>query len=271
MKPLTCESNEYYGHGHILRAYAGIDQMRRLRGRIQHGWAVYPNRHMLADEATLCHEPFYAWAARDAHAVATSFHENVHIIGAPALYDSSLWLAGSDLRYALAIPIHSLAGEKTCTGWQTYVKELIAWHNAHGQEVRVLLYIRDFERADVRAIFDAGEIVQVCAGEVTAIDFLPRLFGHLRSAQIVLTSCVQTACFYALALGKPAQLYGSPVKIADADETAQASFRLVQDPRLVARVFPSIYAGRPDRGLGRQHLGAEFKRSLDEIRNLEWL
>jgi len=268
MKPLTCESNEYYGHGHILRSYAGIDSIRRLRGRIQHGWTI--RAIVLADEIALHHEPFYAWADRDAQALARRFHTNTLIIGAPALYDDSLWQIGESGRHALAIPAHSLAAREIIADWRLYAQELVAWRKAHGQEVRVLLYIRDYERDDVRAVFGANEIPQVCAGEITNVDFLLHLFMHIKSAQLVLTNCIQTVCFYALMANRPVQFYGSSLGIEAGLET-QAEFQLLQDVQFISRVFPSIYAGRPDRDLGMQHLGAEFQRSSDEIRNLEWL
>lgn len=268
---MTCTTNEFYGHGAILRAYAGIDDAKRLRGRIQHGWAL-SSVLSVVDEIVLKHEPFYCWTGRDRSAATARFYTNTTIIGAPALYDDSLWSSNIDAQmHALAIPAHSLAFREIVVGWRTYAQELAAWRKAHGQEVRVLLYVRDFERADVHAIFDAVEIPQVFAGEVTDIGFLRTLFAHLRSAQLVLVNCIQTACFYALAIGKPVQFYGSPMGIEQASENVRGDLAILQDARFVARVFPSIRVGHANPACGLLQLGHRHKLSPDEIRNLEWL
>ena len=260
MRPMTCDSNEFYGHGHVLRAYAGLP-LGPIRGRVQHGWAPVGFE---SDELVKRGEPVYVWAERDAVELRRDCPSaNPIMMGAPYLYTESRD-AVPERKGVVSFPHHSLNRNvlSDTSRWHAYAHDFYAWAKAEGLlPATVCLHIRDFERAGVvKALKDSGVHVDMC-GDAMNPFFLKR-FDNIALRHAAATSNrVSTAIFYCLFMGMPCVVRGDPMRCdpPDIHEEATGAVDWIREH------YPSLLQLGENQLLAARQLGRVNMRKPHEL------
>ena len=213
--------NHYYGQAHILARYAGLDDEfpPRLRGYLQHGWNIgcgWNPDHEFFDGAWR-----FVWSdgpRRRGHALG---RRNYHVVGAP-------WLYLLDLEPTLGLPPDH---QRTGTLWFLFHGwEAGRIHGDHRRlidEIRetepgpvtICLYYTEYERPDVRRVYDRAGFEIVCFGkrgfnyQNTDRMFLYKQLEALRRHERVASNRLSTAVLYGVSVGCRPAVYGDPMRM----------------------------------------------------------
>lgn len=259
-------ANGHYSHRSILNQYAGVPEGTPLPGLLQHGW----NHDLGATRGDVllpAPDPFYTWNRRNLeHCQRAGLHHAV-ALGAPFLYLPDPPAADPPPRSLMAVPLHSWEKEKIPQDFAAYaaaLSEIAGQFNS----VTVSLYWFDYQDPANRAVFERLGMSVVTAG---ARDNNPQFLLNQRSMLLshshVTSNRVQTGLFYALYLGLKGFLQGPPMGVEDRIDRSGELFAAWQQ-----LTFPELsWDGRADRELtelGSRELGAEFKRTPEQLREL---
>lgn len=259
-KPLAfCASNEFYGHGAVIRRYCGGVDGLPIRGRLQHGW--HPDDAIQYDHVSLL-APTFTWNARISRA-ASYIVSDVHTVGAPYLYLPELPDPGPLGNGLLIGATHSLMAYKVVTPWAGYAQAIRRWAEIHGFDFATAIVHHHDNNEATEAGFASAGIPMVCAGTPGSDDFLYKLRYYIRAHTAVLSDRLSTILFYALAENRGAYVDGPHVRLSEPDFGDD----LVTDRNWVATHYPGIFAGGLA-GVKEAHseIGLDSKRSPSDLR-----
>lgn len=259
-------SNLWYGHQIILLEHMRLDPARvALPGKVQHGWQPgtgldYEQGMRL--EVTHGRDPFFVWGRRqldNARAAGLGWGK---AIGAPFLYiapqASPPFRERSGL---LAFPTHSVNADMMVQGWQTYADDLAARAKAEGfAQATVCLGYRDWQD-EVRTVFADRGVATACLGGPFNRRFLHDFIALVEAASAVVSDRACSAGFYAMWLGRPFSVSGTPL-LSPGNELGPAG-----DPEWLATHIPELAGGRfsASKSVAMRELGAEFVCSPEDL------
>ena len=263
--------NDHYGHGDILRAYAGVGSGARIPGRLQHGW----NPEAGVPQVNLS-DPWrsFIWSDRNAHKAAAAGGQRTQPIGAPYLYLPVTEPLEPEANSLLVFPFHGWERESVGGDFERYARELEAEVEGAFESVTVCMYWLEYDDPDLRAIFERRGWAVVTNGHR---DDNPRFLYRQRELierhALVTSNRVCTAAFYALASKRPFVLWGPSMGLSGTDDPDGALFDAWQRsefPSLVTplRPQPPLTEDDPRHQLGLLELGANHRLSPERLREL---
>ncbi|MBK9724383.1 MAG: hypothetical protein IPO89_04910 [Actinomycetales bacterium] len=260
--------NHFYGHSTVLARYAGLRRPRHLAGLLQHGWTAlsplevnfgdFPRVGAEGDARRLLvwSHASRAWDPQTQDRPSTA-------IGAPWLYLARMLrptLPPHDPAASpLVIPMHG-----------THVARLDADPAAMARFYRdslgpatICLHVEDLGHRDLVAAWSLPGNEIVSAGSRFDPLFLVRLLTGMAAAGRVVSNRLQTAVWYAIAIGVPASVHGPVPRIRGESEAALERLRATW-PEVHGEEVP-LARSAP---LADDELGARYLRPAEQVRAL---
>ncbi len=259
-------SNGHYGHRRILSRYAGLAE-RKIPGLVQHGWN-HDLGATIEDVLLPRPEPFYLWSERNLRECRKAGLSHVVPIGAPFLYlprDAETVTPAP--RSLLVMPSHGWEEVRIDHEFDLYAKDLEAIRGDFGSITVCLYWFEHQEERHRRRFESIGATVTTVGHRDDNPDFLRDLRRLLLQHEYVSANRVQTATFYALALGRKFFLHGPPVGVdARIDRTGKLfdAWQRHEYPDLTWDRFKD----EPNRKLGEDELGLGFVKDPDALAEL---
>lgn len=263
-------SNAHYGHRTILARYAGVPEDRAIPGLVQHGWN-HDLGATLDDILLPDPEPFFLWSERNLRQCRRAGVEaKVTPLGAPFVYLPPLdqeQPVEAEPGSLLVMPIHGWEQGRITKSFEEYAAEL-AELRASFRKITVCLYWFDHQFPEHRRPFEERGFEVIRSGHRDRNPaFLPDLRRMMLRFEYVCSNRVQTAIFYALALGRKAFLYGPPIGVEGRLDHSGQLWDAWQ-----RREFPMLaWEGFKDRSyqeIGEAELGLGFRREPAALREL---
>ncbi len=268
--------NGYYGHGKILREYAGVRLPYRINGSIQHGWhegaGIYSAPEKDTDE--LFGKRYYVWTTDNVLAARERGFRNVVALGAPFIYmppmpciepkPSSLILFlghGSEWE-----PLNDPIADYR-RFFETHAEILAGFSN-----VTISLYWLEYENKDlVRYLERLGLKVVTMGHRDNNPAFLDNFRRHVSEHEFFGSNYYFTATFYALHMGMKTFVLPSDFDLNWSDFRPRMD--AVQETMIerYPQLLYSNFNGECHRWISDYELGVEYKRSPKDLRRMfEW-
>ncbi|MGK5740606.1 hypothetical protein [Micromonospora sp. URMC 103] len=268
--------NHYYGQAHILARHCGLDDEfpPRIRGYLQHGWNVacgWNPVHEFFDGAWR-----YVWSDAPRRRGHFLGRRNYHVVGAPWLYLQDLEpdlgrTPDDERRGTLWFLFHGWEGGKIHGDHARLIDEI---RETETEPVTVSLYYTEYERPEVRAVYERAGFDVICFGrrgwnyEGTDRRFLYKQLEAFRRHKRVASNRLSTAVFYGVAAGCQPAVYGDPMAMEGENPLFGGTAR-------VARLWPEMHGKDIDLATAREitdlELGRPWLLSPAELRMLfDW-
>lgn len=266
-------ANHFYGHAHIMARYAGLAEVPRIWGYLQHGWNTHDGFAVGTKFAP--GYPRLVWSEAVARRAWSLGLRDNHVVAAPWAYLLDLEGVGvgnaeaDEREGAIVYPFH---------GWEQ--QHIIGSHDAYIEEIRevegdvpitVCLYWNEYRDASVRETYEEAGCRVISHGyrgylwEDTDVHFLDKQLDELRRHKRVISNRLGSALIYGASVGCDVGIYGDPM-ILEAERVAlggrEKQMRLF--PELHQPFVPADYA----RQLARDELGQDTMLSPEEIRHV---
>lgn len=266
-------SNDFYGHAHLLKRYAGLREESPLKVAIEHG-VTLEDSIWKVDLETVMSVFLCAGAAhaRDYEA-RTGGRKRALPIG--PMYRYAEAGAGPAAprtdRVLLAFPVHSSHRVRAVFDAQAFSDEAERVGRDFDRVV-VCVYWRDVLHG-VHELFRARGFEVVSAGHMFDFEFLPRLVRIVREATLVLTNEVGTQVLVSTLMGKPVLLRRTEVSYeASGAVLAEDVPPFLTHPRVqrILELFsePHDAPTAAQRALVEEVAGAAHTRSPTEMRTI---
>jgi hypothetical protein len=260
--------NHYYGHSAILAARAGLKRPAHMNALLQHGWTIgSPVAAHFSNVPRDAARNLLVWSHSGRSWSPAAEQRATHAIGAPWLYLADLLANGpSDgpepvekAPAVIGFPFHSNETMQV----EGSVRDLAEyWREAHGPMTICLYFTEAREPATVQEYVRAGHEV-VTLGDRWDPEFLLRLYGMFRGAELAVSNRLSTSLFYAANLGIRTRVHGDPMR---------TSWDAADRYDLVAERWPEFHSESPDldvqRSIADDELGLTHLRSGEELREL---
>lgn len=264
--------NHYYGHANLLARYCGLnpDAPPRIRGYVQHGWNVGCGFNPI-------HEFFagawrFVWSPGPVRRGHTLGRRNYRIIGSPWIYllaqqgDAFGSQDPPGRSGTLWMPFHGWEGGKLTGDHDRLIREI---KDIEPGPVTVSLYFTEYERPEVRQIYEEAGFRVICFGRRgwnyigANTEYLHQLRNELLAHRRVASNRLATAILYGISLGCEAAVYGDPMSIPGEDPAFGGVERIM-------RLWPEIhgYAVPRDAAVAFAHheLGMEWQHTPEELK-----
>lgn len=262
--------NHYYGHGHVMAAFAGLSRPRHIRGLVQHGWS--PESPMTAhfgDFARMDPDRYLVFSHSSRIWLdCPEDRDRTRAIGAPWVYLTKMVgeVRAADGGAPLVFPHHGTRLIRLDADHEAYATAVA---DEYGPAV-VCLHADDLsDPAIVRAWQSRGHST-VYAGDRRDPRFLLRIAGLVSEASVVVSNRISTPLFYAASWGVPVRVEGPRFHQASgsvASDALEARWPELVDPssgledvRRIARAELGFEAALPPEGL-RAALGWDARRA----------
>lgn len=261
-------SNGHYGHREILNAYAGVAAGTPLPGHLQHGWN-YDLGSSVEGVLLSAPNPFFLWSDRNLrNCRKAGLAGHVTAVGAPFLYlpepaPSPPPEPGS----LLVMPFHGWEKERIEQDFSEYA-QAIREISGEFRKITVCLYWFDNQFPEYRRPFEElGAEVLTIGPRDDNPRFLHDTVRLMSRCEYVTANRVQTAAFYALALGRKFFVYGPPVGLDKSLDRSGELFHAWQKQEF-PQLFWESFGDRCHRVTGEDELGLAHKRSPEALREL---
>jgi hypothetical protein len=261
--------NHYYGHSAILAARAGLKRPAHMNALLQHGWTIgSPVAAHFSNVPRDAARNLLVWSHSGRSWSPAAEQRETHAIGAPWLY-----LTEQLAHSAAAGPVPAENPAPAVIGFPFHSNETMHvegsvrdlaeyWRDAHGPMTICLYFTEARQPATVQEYVRAGHRV-VTLGDRWDPEFLLRLYGMFRGAELAVSNRLSTSIFYAAGLGIATRVHGDPMR---------TSWDAADRYDLVAERWPEFHAGSPDveaqRAIANDELGLGHLRSGAELRDL---
>lgn len=268
--------NHYYGQAHILARYAGLDDEfpPRLRGYLQHGWNIgcgWNPDHEFFDGAWR-----FVWSDGPRRRGYALGRRNYHVVGAPWLYLLDLeptrgLVPDSEREGTLWFLFHGWEGGRIHGDHRRLIDEI---KETEPGPVTVCLYYTEYERADVRRVYERAGFDVICFGKRgfnyrdTDRMFLYKQLEALRRHRRVASNRLATAILYGVSVGCQPAVYGDPMRMDGENPLFGGDAR-------IGRLWPELLGKDIDYAAARatvdHELGVPWKLSPSDVRMLfDW-
>jgi hypothetical protein len=213
-------ANHFYGHAHILARYAGLAEVPRIWGYLQHGWNVHDGFAV----GTLFAPGFpkYVWSDAPRRRGWAAGLRNYVVVGSPWAYLLELekqreWEESNPPREGTIVyPFHGWEQQNILGDHDRYVDQIKATEDG---PVTICLYWNEYRVPEVRRSYEKAGFRVISHGyrgylwKGTDIDFLSRQLVELRRHRRVVSNRLTTAIFYGASVGAEVGVYGDPMVI----------------------------------------------------------
>ncbi|MBO1755630.1 hypothetical protein [Allobranchiibius sp. CTAmp26] len=265
-------ANHFYGHAHILARYAGLAEVPRIWGYLQHGWNTHDGFAVGTYFAP--NFPKFVWADSVARRAWATGLRDVEVVGSPWAY-----LLKSEERYGdtpeperegtIVYPFHGWEQQNVIGSHDSYVRDI---RRVEGDvPITICLYWNEFKDASVRRSYEDAGFRVISHGyrghmwKGTDVHFLDKQLDELRRHKRVVSNRLGSALIYGASVGADIGIYGDPM-ILQAERAAlggrEKQIRLYQ--QLHQPFVPRDYAQR----LARYELGQDVLLTPRELRSV---
>jgi hypothetical protein len=249
------EGNRFYGHGSILKRYAGIPSSIPFPATIQHGLLGsrdLPIEHDLQSPL----RTFWVWSRRQAEKFRVAGGENIVIGGAPFVYlvPDEARVPATNRKGTVAFPHHGTHHVDIVSGSEEYAEALQQLPEEF-HPVRVCLHHADRAKGLDKPYRERGLEV-VCNGGMFESSFLEQFVQNCTGFRFVTSNILATAAYYAMYLGLSFFLHGPRMVMMNRSDP-----RIPGGIRKTEPGFPELAEA-----FTMDHLGEhEFQRFFSEV------
>lgn len=266
-------ANHYYGHAHIMARYAGLAEVPRIWGYLQHGWNTsngFAVGHQFTDGFAKL-----VWSESCARRGWAEGLRDYVVVGSPFAYLLEMerqrdWLAGNPRREGTIVyPFHGWEQQSIIGSHEDYIAEI---RDVEGDvPITVCLYWNEYQDPRVRAAYERTGVRVITHGyrgfmwKGTDTRFLYKQLAEMRRHRRVVSNRISSAIFYGAATGAQVGIYGDPMLLeAERAQLGGQSKPLRFWPEMhVAHVPADLAADR-----ARVELGMDELLSPSEIRRV---
>jgi hypothetical protein len=234
-------ANHFYGHAHIMARYAGLAEVPRIWGYLQHGWNVIDG--YAVGTAFAPGFPKFVWSDAPRRRGWTMGRRHYRLVGSPWSYLLQLegqetWARQPHPREGTIVyPFHGWEGQDIVGSHDSFVAEIRATETGpvticlYWNEYRVDAVRREYENAGFRVISHGYRGLN---WKGTDTRFLYNQLRELRSHRRVVSNRLSTAIFYGASVGCEVGVYGDPMLLHAEDPVFGGNRRL-------ARLWPALH------------------------------
>ncbi|MCA2213167.1 hypothetical protein [Jidongwangia harbinensis] len=260
-------ANYYYGHGHVLARYCGLDEPMhppRMQGYLQHGWNIgdglAPGVPFVAGSRLL------VWSEETRRRAFSQGRRNVVAVGSPFAYLMTMTPeTGTEPEGTIFYPFHGWEGQQVHGDHQRLIDEVKATEDG---PITVCLYWNEHRVRSIRRLYERAGFRVICHGyrgfwwRDHDREFLDRQLAELRRHRRVVSNRLCSAIWYGALAGCDVAVYGDPMVLEAGDMTFGG------EPRL-RRQWPEVYGTHTDRAAchasARRELGADILATPIEL------
>ncbi|WP_446665344.1 hypothetical protein [Flexivirga sp. B27] len=266
-------ANHFYGHAHVLARYAGLAEVPRIWGYLQHGW----NTHDGFAVGTHFAPGFsrFVWSSDVARRGWALGLRRYVVIGSPWAYLLRMerpYEHPVEREGTIVYPFHGWEQQLIVGSHDRYVRQL---REVEGDvPITICLYWNEFRDKAVRRIYERAGFRVISHGyrghmwRGTDVHFLDKQLAEVRRHKRVVSNRLGSALLYGASVGAQVGIYGDPMILEN--ERAALGGREKQ-----LRLFPELHQPFvPDdyaRQLAADQLGQDCLLSQYELREaLGW-
>lgn len=266
-------ANHFYGHAHVLARYAGLAEVPRIWGYLQHGWNTHDGFAVGTEFAPGF--PRFVWSHDVARRGWSQGLRRYVVVGSPWAYllrlqrDSESVEQPAERSGTIVYPFHGWEQQLIVGSHDRYVHEL---REVEGDvPITVCLYWNEFQDKGVRRIYERAGFRVISHGyrghmwRGTDVRFLDKQLTELRRHRRVVSNRLGSALLYGASVGAQIGVYGDPMILEN--ERAVLGGRAKQ-----LRLFPELHQPFvPDdyaRQLACEQLGEDELLSQYELREV---
>lgn len=263
----------WYGHGEILKQYAGFPRWVPLPVNVQHGW-TNTARHC---EAMSDAPENWLWDVITEERVRRAYPgARTRTVGAPFLYFlrnlSYRPLPEASCRGTIVFPCHSAAWLKIQCDFDQYAEDLAALPEEY-HPITVCLYFLDYDNGLGTPFLEKGFPV-ITNGRIGRGDrFLRKFVGNTRGKRYAFSNQMTSGLLFATAMGLQSFLFGPEFQV-EANDSKVTDYDTGYHRRWIEEYEP--YFRFPDcdplaqRSCVGQLLGENNLLTRSEMRALLW-
>jgi exosome complex RNA-binding protein Rrp4 len=268
------ETNDFYGHAHLLKAYTGLSLDPPLKVAIEHGIRLHDTVWDLDVKTPL---PVFLCAsertAREYERL-TQGRKKAFPIGPLISYIPPQPAPSPAEKTLLAFPAHSTHHINTVFDVEDFITRINSIRPDFDR-VLICMYWRDVLRDAHRPFTERG-FECVTAGHIYDVQFLSRLANILSRASMVYTNTSGTHVFYAVALNKPVWIDSAPIDYRGESSTGWEVLRQLADwaqhpnhlKTLELFSEPRDHITPQQREFAAEIIGLDHTRSPEELREI---
>lgn len=257
-------ANHYYGHAHIMARYAGLAEVPRIWGYLQHGWNTadgFAVGHKFTDGFAKL-----VWSEACARRGWTKGLRDYVVVGSPFAYLLHMerqreWENREPHREGTIVyPFHGWEQQHVLGSHEDYIAEI---RDMEGDvPITVCLYWNEYRDPRVRKVYEDAGLRVITHGyrgfmwKGTDTEFLYKQLAELRRHRRVVSNRISSAIFYGAAAGADVGIYGDPMLLEA--ERAQLGGQLKP-----LRFWPELHVSHVPAELAREHARVEL--GLDEM------
>jgi hypothetical protein len=265
--------NHFYGHAHVLARYAGLAEVPRIWGYLQHGWNVHDGYAVGTDFAPGFAK--YVWSDAPRRRGWATGLRNYVVVGSPWAYllelkQQKAWEQSEPKREGTIVyPFHGWEQQSIIGSHDTYVAQIKAREEG---PITVCLYWNEFRIPEVRRSYEKAGFRVISHGyrgylwKGTDTNFLDKQLAELRSHKRLVSNRLTTAIFYGASVGCDVGVYGDPMVL-------EAERAVLGGMARQKRLWPELHSPNIPRDAAEHHARIELgtDRLLSKIELIEAL
>lgn len=264
-------ANHFYGHAHVLAAYAGLDatQPPRMSGYLQHGWNIGDG--LAPGTPYVVGSSLFLWSEQARRRSWSLGRRSTVVIGAPWIYLATMQpkpAAQTPREGTIWYPFHGWEGQEVLGDHQRLIDQI---NEVETGPVTVCLYFYEFRMPAVRKLYEQAGFRVISHGyrghwwRNTDTEFLHKQMAELRQHKRVASNRLTSAIFYGSYVGCETAVYGDPMILDQEDLTYGGQAR-------IRRQWPEMHGTSVDpavaRSITHEELGHDFICTPTELRQI---
>jgi len=263
-------ANHFYGHAHVMAAYAGLKYPPRIWGYLQHGWNILDG--FAYATPFVDGMPKFVWSDSVRRRGWSMGLRDYSVIGAAWLYllelHPELAQRAPDAAGTIFYPFHGWEGQHVLGDHGRIVASI----NEHEDgPVTVCLYWNEYRNDEIRRVYENAGFRVITHGyrglywRDTDEDFLLKQLGEVRKHTRVASNRLSSAVLYGASIGLQPGVYGDPMVLQNEHPSfgGQARIRRLWPEMNQPYVALDVARAFTDTELGVEHLAGP-----EEIREM---
>ena len=251
-------ANHFYGHAHIMARYAGLAEVPRIWGYLQHGWNIVDGFAVGTQFAPGF--PKFVWSDAVRRRGWAMGRRGYHVVASPWAYllelaDQQGWEASRPVREGTIVyPFHGWEGQLVVGDHDSFVEQI---KDIEDGPITVCLYWNEFRQAAIRRAYEQAGVRVISHGyrglmwKGTDVYFLDKQLTELRRHKRVVSNRLSSAIFYGAAVGCEVGVYGDPMVFEAEDPVFGGVERQ-------ARLWPELHQAAVPMDVAREHARMEL-------------